>query len=387
MAIVVQFGAGAIGRGFLGQLWAEAGYETVFVDVDSSLVDALNRHRSYPLSLVTNETTEHLTISPVRALSTRQTDAVLAALAECAFAAVSIGPHVFETIEHFFVPCLFRRMRQEPLNVVVAENDPEASATLTRLFQESVQACGMAGETPIAFVQAIVGRMVPKPGLPGNPLPVAAEPYKKLPVEVGKWLGEFPDVPGMFEQVAFKKYVEKKLYIHNAGHAALAYHGYRRGHEFIWQCAEDPDIISTVRGFWQEVNTFLHSAFLPLSVLTEFEDELISRFQNRVLGDTVVRVARDPIRKLHVTDRLVHPAIAYKQATGLAPVFILEAIAVALHFDYPDDPSAMHVQEAIRERGVGQAFVEIAHYPADDPAGLVPRIEAAYNAQSSAGAS
>ena len=53
----VHFGAGNIGRGFLGQLYCESGYATVFIDVVSEVVDALNSRGSYTVDLVSDEVT------------------------------------------------------------------------------------------------------------------------------------------------------------------------------------------------------------------------------------------------------------------------------------------------------------------------------------------
>ena len=52
MKKAVQFGAGNIGRGFLGQLFFESGYETTFVDVVEPLVAGLNERHSYPLRIL-----------------------------------------------------------------------------------------------------------------------------------------------------------------------------------------------------------------------------------------------------------------------------------------------------------------------------------------------
>ena len=38
----VHFGAGNIGRGFIGSLLYQSGYETCFVDVNSEVVDLIN---------------------------------------------------------------------------------------------------------------------------------------------------------------------------------------------------------------------------------------------------------------------------------------------------------------------------------------------------------
>ena len=47
----VHFGAGNIGRGFVGLLLHEGGYDLVFSDVAATLVDAINGASSY-LSLI-----------------------------------------------------------------------------------------------------------------------------------------------------------------------------------------------------------------------------------------------------------------------------------------------------------------------------------------------
>ncbi|MGV3724844.1 MAG: mannitol-1-phosphate 5-dehydrogenase, partial [Actinomycetota bacterium] len=62
MDTIVQFGAGNIGRGFMGQLFTEAGFEVVFVDVVPEVVSALNQRREYPLRLAGPDRFETLTI-------------------------------------------------------------------------------------------------------------------------------------------------------------------------------------------------------------------------------------------------------------------------------------------------------------------------------------
>ena len=68
MKQAIIFGAGNIGRGFMGQLFSEAGYAVTFADVDRTLLDALNARRSYTIRLVTNERTDEVQVGPVAAL-------------------------------------------------------------------------------------------------------------------------------------------------------------------------------------------------------------------------------------------------------------------------------------------------------------------------------
>ena len=128
----------------------------------------------------------------------------------------------------------------------------------------------------------------------------------------------------------FDAYEARKLYLSNAGHAALAYLGARRGHEFVWQCAEDPKTADVCAAALAESSQALSAeyGFLP-DDLRAFCADLMRRFANKALGDTVARVAADPRRKLRPTDRLVGAAnLCLKH--GVAPSALAQVIAAAL---------------------------------------------------------
>jgi mannitol-1-phosphate 5-dehydrogenase len=389
---VVQFGAGAVGRGFLADLWTAAGYEVVFVDVDEDLVAALNKRGSYPLQLVTNDGTEEKTIAPVRAVSANDPGMVVAELARCAFAAVAVGSEVASVGTDSLAPLLLANGsagRQEPLNILCCENDqtvpdrlrdtvlnalPVSAATLNRYKQR------------FSCVPTVVGRMVPlvnrRPG--DDPLLIRSEPYFELPFAADQWKGELPKVPGLEPKQHFARNLARKLYVHNGGHAVLAYHGNLRGFRYIHESAADPEVVEELRGFWKEAN----AALAAYDVLTSdpetaarikrYEDDLLTRFANRALGDTIARVARNPSRKLHCTERLVGVAVDVATLRGKPAVHALRAAAAALLYDDPDDADAVRMQETIREKGVGQAFQEFAGCE-EDIHDFTPRVVAAYN--------
>ena len=68
----VVYGGGNIGRGFLGQLLYESGYETVFIDVNQELIDKLNTDRSYPIKIVCNQYQKEILIKNIRALHSNE---------------------------------------------------------------------------------------------------------------------------------------------------------------------------------------------------------------------------------------------------------------------------------------------------------------------------
>ncbi len=383
---VVQFGAGAIGRGFLGQLWTEGNHAVTFADVDTVLLHALNRDNAYPLRLTDNNGARDLTIAPVRGVLASDLDAVGSALEQCAFACTAVGANAFQQLGAALARGVARRWQNAvapPLNVLCCENQAGAAHLLRRSVENAL------GDNVdlrtyfarnVAFADASVGRMVPPPTpalLAENPLLVAAEPYAELPIDGAAWLGEVPVIPGLLPKNNFAAYVARKLFTHNGGHALLAYRGRLRGHDYIWQAAEDAKLVDVLRGFWGETGAALVRAYnLDAREQRAHEDDLLRRFRNRALGDTVARVGRDPARKLRADDRLVGAGLLCL-GHGVTPHHVARVIAAALRFDEPGDPSAAHVQDAVRQRGAAGALQELASVEPDSP--LARLVASAYD--------
>ena len=90
----------------------------------------------------------------------------------------------------------------------------------------------------------------------------------------------------------------------------------------------------------------------------EHIDDLIDRFRNRSLGDTVFRVARDPVRKLGHNDRLVGAArLALEH--DVEPTRLVKGIASALRYNHPEDEKAAGLQKMLRERGLPAVLEEV----------------------------
>ncbi len=256
--LVVQFGAGAIGRGFLGDIWTRGGREVLFFDVDLSLITQLNTRGSYPLRITgedgeNGEVFSDRLVSPVRAVMVTDTAQVAEGIAGCEFACTAVGVNAFPRLALTLAAGILHRFHQaspesSPLNIICCENQKEAGAILRDAVADCLtEDAGLREyfQQKVAFVDASVGRMVPPPTpelLAEDPLLILAEPYAQLPIDANAWIGPVPPIPGLLARENFAGYVARKLFTHNGGHALLAYRGYQRGYAFIWQAADDTEL-------------------------------------------------------------------------------------------------------------------------------------------------
>ncbi len=367
----VQFGAGNIGRGFLGQLYFETGYATTFVDVVGEVISGLNARRAYPLRIV-DEQTRTLTIGDVRALHASDTQPVAGAVAEADLAATAVGVAALPKVAPLIAAGVAKRFQDPaapPLNLIVCENLIGAGPYLREQVRQHLDpAFHEALDARVGFVEASIGRMVPimtEKEKAEDPLLICVEAYCELPVDANGFKGPIPPLKNMQPHPNFEAYVERKLFVHNAGHAATAYLGYLRGQEYIWQAIADETVRREADAAIAETRAGLAAKHgLDPGALEAHWQDLVRRFQNKALGDQVARVAKDPLRKLGPNDRLIGAGLMCLEQ-NIEPVHVAFAAAAAVRYDNPEDQAAQRLQETLRERGLEGVFTGICQIAKD----------------------
>jgi len=370
----VVLGAGNIGRGFLGQLFSESGYEVVFVDIDEPLIAALNARRGYTIRLVDNERADEVFISPVRALHSGETETVVEALGYASVAGTAVGVRALPYIAPLVAAGVIRRAQScalSPLNIIVCENMQDAAATFRSMVSQNLPPGHQAYfQANVGFVDTVIGRMVPPPTpemRAHDPSLIAVEPYKELPVDRSGFVGPIPEIVGMAACDNFGFYTARKLYIHNAGHAVLGYLGYLRGHTLGYQALQDETIRPILEQALAESKVGVASRYgADMARLGAHISDIIRRFANRPLSDTVFRLARDPLRKLGPGDRLVGAARLAEQA-GVAPQALSWGIAAGYCFDHPEDSLAIKLQRRLPDEGFDAVLADVSGIQPEEP--------------------
>src|SRR5690606_28988745 len=94
----VHFGAGNIGRGFVGLLLHQAGYEVVFADVNAELIDQLALADAYTVHEVGEGARSH-TVSNFRAInSATKTKEIVAEIATADVVTTAVGPNILRFV-------------------------------------------------------------------------------------------------------------------------------------------------------------------------------------------------------------------------------------------------------------------------------------------------
>jgi mannitol-1-phosphate 5-dehydrogenase len=347
---ILIFGAGKIGRSFIGQLFSRGGYEVVFVDVAEQIIDELNLKKSYNVIIKSDKGEELIKIENVRGVHTTDEEMIVNELVTAEILAVSVGLNGLGKIFPLVANGLVERQKagkNYALDIIIAENMRNAD----KYFRNELLKY-LPGNYPIdklvGLVETSIGKMVPimqKQQMEEDILQIFAEPYNTLILNKKAFRNPIPEIEGLAPKENMKAWVDRKLFIHNLGHSAAAYIGYifNPNMIYVYEALAIPEIFRNVRETMLQAAEILIKKYpgeFTLKDLDEHINDLLSRFQNKALGDTIFRVGCDLKRKLGPEDRL---SGAIKSAIELDLPFekILYALICGCHFRAKDESGNM----------------------------------------------
>jgi mannitol-1-phosphate 5-dehydrogenase len=341
----VHFGAGNIGRGFVGLVLHNAGYELVFADVNGELIDALAASSSYRVREVGLGATTS-TVDNYRALNSATHEAeVVAEIATADVVTTAVGPNILRFVAPVIAAALAERdPARAPLAVMACENAINATDVLRNSVVDSIEDPSFLARA--VFANTAVDRIVPGQSETSG-LDVTVEAFFEWAVEREPFGKNVPVIPEAHFVDDLAPYIERKLFTVNTGHATTAYHGFMAGATSIAEAIGMPAVLAEVRAVLAETKELLvaRHEFAP-EVQQDYIETNLARFANEELTDTVERVGRQPLRKLSRHERFVGPA-AQLAEHGLAADALVRAMGASLHFDVPDDPQSIEMRQLL----------------------------------------
>lgn len=368
MPLYVHFGAGNIGRALAGPVFRNAGYDVLFVDASASLVDAIRRRRGYRVVVKDDlppGAADVLEVSGVDAVTVHDVEAIRDAVAHADLLGTAVGAGPLPQVLKTLVPGLLERGGR-PVSILLCENLLGAAALGRAVLRESLPD-GFRLDEKVGLVETSIGKMVPlmpPEARRRDPLEVWAEAYNTIIADRSGFVGPLPGCrEGLELKDNFQAYVERKLYVHNLGHATCGCHGYLRGHTLIADAIADPLVLRETRAVMMASARALARRYereFTEGALAVHVEDLLRRFGNRALGDTVFRVGRDLMRKLAPGDRFVG-GLRLVLAEGGDAKPVCRALRAALRFQATDehgrhDPADRKFREQVARLGVDEVL-------------------------------
>lgn len=379
--IALHFGAGNIGRGFIGLLLSQSGYEVVFSDVNQDIVQELQKRGQYTVTLA-NETHDQLQVTGVTAIDGTDLEKVAETVAKADLVTTAVGVNILKHIAKGIALGIERRVAQgaAPLHVIACENAIGGSTQLKEhVFSHLPEEVKAKAEQIVAFPDAAVDRIVPIQHHEDR-LAVTVEPFHEWVIDESAMFDGYKVIDGVHYVTNLQPYIERKLFTVNTGHATAAYIGNLHRYETIQQAMADEQVVSEVRATLAESGGALIAHYqFDQAEHQQYIDTIIERFRNTELTDEISRVGRSPIRKLSPNDRLVRPAMLALEV-GIEPKHLANAMAAALRFDVADDPESVELQQLLKAIGINETLTKVTSLSKDHP--IHRMVVASYEASS-----
>ena len=353
----LHFGAGKIGRGFIGALLSQSGYKVTFADAMPQVVDAINREGGYDIHLVGDQST----IQRIEGISAivASSDAAVEEVACADIITTAVSMTYLPDVAKVVARGLERRHEAgetKPLNILCCENGIRATSLFRSLVAELVDLEVMG--KGVGFVDCCVDRIVPIITME-NPLDVAVEPDFEWCIDSTAIVGEVPNLPDAHFVNDIDAYISRKLFTLNTAHCSTGYLGSHKGYKYVHEAICDEEIRAIVAGIMAESGAALVRKFgLSMEEQEAYAKKILSRFANAYLGDTTSRVAHDPKRKLSPSLYFSYP-ISMALQHGVEVNHLATAVAAALSYRSADDAQSAELAEMIAQKGVAETVREV----------------------------
>lgn len=359
MKNAIQFGAGNIGRGFIGAVLRKSSYNVLFCDVNREIIDKINEKKGYKLFIKDSESREEI-IDNVRGIYADDNN-LINEIAQSDIITTAVGVLVLPKISKSIAEGIKNKIKlndKKYLNIIACENAINATEILKNEVLKHLNDCEKEFcEKFVGFANCSVDRIVPPCDV--NSIDVFVEEFYEWNVQKDQVLGNL-NIDGMNLVDNLSSYIERKLFTLNTGHTMTAYLGFLKGYETIYDSINDKFIYDNVKEAMIESGEGLIQKYsFNRESHLNYIDKIINRFKNPHLIDNVLRVGREPMRKLSKDDRFVKPILtAYNYGKKIEKLCL--GAACALKFNSPKDDSSLKMQEIINEKGVLNAFREIS---------------------------
>lgn len=363
--MALHFGAGNIGRGFIGLQLSKSGYEVCFVARNETQIARFKQRQQYTVTYA-DESGETEIVRNVTAVHIANGDEVKRRILNADLLTTAVGAASLPAIAKTIAAGLERRLatHSHPLYIIACENAVRGSSQLKKYIYENLSAEGRArANRSVTFPDSMIDRIVPaQPG--DDPLAIRVEPFYEWIIDRKPLRPDFRSIRGAVFADSLEPYMARKLYTVNTGHCVAAYLGHLTGCRTLQEVLKSAPLHRQILQTLEETGALLVRKYgLDPDEQRLYIDKTLERFANPAIVDDVARVARSPLRKLSRGERIVRPLLEAHEL-GMAVPRLTAAAAAALLYRNADDPESLQLQDALRANGLSAFIAQHMGIPA-----------------------
>ena len=355
---VLIFGAGKIGRGFIGQLFSRSGYQLWFVDAYGDLVTRLNKEKKYRVDLAKEgkDLTEYIPVEG--AFFIDDIDGISKVFQDSSVIVSSVGAANIESTALLIKDLIIKSNRSQLLNWLICENASKPATTIKNVLLEN------ADDSFKNFIESKVGLIetqILRTGMDAKreiiqkePLALRMQDWWTLPCDKDAFIGPVPDIEGLVPKSNFANELKRKVFTFNGTNGPISYMGWANGYRILHESAlAFPEFFKQIQE--ESAHGLVNEFNLDVNEQKEFMGLAMKKYTDPALQDQIERNARDSKRKLGRDERLIGPALLCLKH-GRKPEAYAKAIAAAYAYNGSDDQGTLEVQSFINKNGVENAI-------------------------------
>ncbi|MEZ7606378.1 MULTISPECIES: mannitol-1-phosphate 5-dehydrogenase [unclassified Streptococcus] len=362
MKNAVHFGAGNIGRGFIGEILFKNGFHIDFVDVNDRIIQVLNEKGKYEIEIA-KEGQPRIEITNVAGINSKEhPEQVIEAIQKADIITTAIGPNILPFIAELLAKGIEARRaagNTQALDVMACENMIGGSQFLYQEVKKYLSPEDLTfAENYIGFPNAAVDRIVPAQSHE-DPLFVVVEPFNEWVVETKRLKNPDLHLEYVHYEEDLEPFIERKLFSVNSGHATSAYIGAHYGAKTILEALQNPDIKSQIEAVLAEIRSLLVAKWnFDKKELENYHKVIIERFENPFIVDDISRVARTPIRKLGYNERFIRPIRELKERK-LSYYNLLKTVGYVFNYRDANDEESIKLEQLLTSQPIKDVVVQI----------------------------
>jgi mannitol-1-phosphate 5-dehydrogenase len=361
----LHFGAGNIGRGFIGRALSESGFRVFFSDIDQNIVDAINDNKEYSIKIAGTDKQKVVHVKKVTAINSNDPE-IIKIISSVNLITTSVGPSSLNKIALIVAKGILFKITEQSitsLNIIACENKIKASSFLKQevLKQLPIKYHDYLNKY-IGFVDCSIDTIIPLMKKENkHSLFLIAEDFQEWIVNTNQFKGIPPKIINMKLSNNLNSFIERKLFTLNTGHAVAAYLGLIKKYQTIQEAISDEKIRGIVRFAMEESGAVLIKKHdFNKNDHASYINKIFCRFENPFLSDSLERIARNPLQKLEKKERLIGPlleSIEYQ----LPYSNLAKGVAAAFYYQNPKDLESMKIFSLIKEQGIKKTLNSVCN--------------------------